>query len=195
MVEGNRDWITVCAVLEGDVDSFALLIERYKEYVAIIVRSHVPVASVAEVSHEVFVRAYKSLAGYKPTHPFKHWLSTIAVRSCTDFWRMHYRNRETVASEFSEDAQQWLETACFADSEEAYEALSRQQEARNVLEQVLHRLSPLDRMVLTMTQLDEYSLKETANLLGISVANVKIRSFRAKRTVRKYLKELGIEGA
>ena len=48
-------------------------------------------------------------------------------------------------------------------------------------------------MILALTQLEEYSTKETAELLGISSANVKIRAFRAKQTLKKLLKKHGIE--
>lgn len=191
----NEDWETVCAVLEGDTAAYALIIDRYQTHVATIVGAHVPSQHVPEVAHETFVRAYSSIASYAPKRPFKHWLTTIALRSCTDFWRSHYRKKESPVCDFSDNSTQWLEAVCFAESEGEFERLSQAHEARDVLSRVLDLLQPLDRMVLVMTQLEEYSSKETAELLGISSANVKVRVFRAKRTLKKLLKKYGIERA
>lgn len=191
----NEDWKTVCTVLEGETAAYALLIDRYQSHVATIVGAHVPRQCVSEVAHEVFVRAFRSLSSYAPKKPFKHWLTTIALRSCTDFWRTHYRKKESPVSDFSDDSTQWLDAVCFAESENEFERLSRAQEAKDILHRVLDSLPPLDRMVLVMTQLEEYSGNETAELLGISSANVKVRTFRAKRTLKKLLKKYGIEGA
>lgn len=193
MASAEKDWETVCAVLEGDVDTFSMLVERYQYHVVKIVSKHVPAQNISEQSHEVFVRAYRSLATYSPDKPFKHWLSVVAVRTCTDFWRVHYRRKELPASDFSENMQSWFEAACVADSESEYERLSKKSESKEALELVLGQLSPVDRMALVLTQLEEYSAKEAASLLGISTANVKVRVFRAKRTLRKLLKKYGID--
>ena len=48
-------------------------------------------------------------------------------------------------------------------------------------------LSPDDRMVVTLTHLEERSVKETAELTGLSKANVKVRAFRARRKLRDIL--------
>lgn len=190
----NEDWDTVRTVLEGDTAAYALIIDRHQVHVATIVGAHVPPQYVSEIAHETFVRAYRSLASYAPKKPFKHWLTTIALRSCTDFWRSHYRKKESPLCDFSDNSAQWLEAVCFAESEREFERLSQEQEARDVLHLVLDSLPPLDRMVLVMTQLEEYSSAEAAELLGISSANVKVRAFRAKRTLKKLLKKHGIEG-
>lgn len=191
----NEDWETVRTVLEGDTAAYALIIDRHQEHVGTVVGAHVPPQCVSEVAHETFVRAYRSLASYAPNKPFKHWLTTIALRSCTDFWRSHYRKKESPLCDFSDNATQWLDVVCFTESESEFERLSQAREAKEVLNLVLDMLAPLDRMVLVMTQLEEYSSKETAELLGISSANVKVRAFRAKRTLKKLLKKHGIEGA
>ncbi|OBQ52653.1 RNA polymerase sigma factor [Halodesulfovibrio spirochaetisodalis] len=189
------DWIIISAVLEGDTAAYAQIIDRHTQHVSTLVGKHVPFQHVAEVSHETFVRAYRSLGSYTPEKPFKRWLSAIAIRSSTDFWRAHYRKKETPLSEFTDDSAQWLDAVCLADSENEFDRLSKAQEAKEVLEMVLGSLRPLDRMALVMTQLEGYSGKETAELLGISSASVKVRVFRAKHGLKTLLKKHGIERA
>lgn len=188
------DMVIIADVLSGDVNAFELLLERYEVSVARIVASHVPGEHVAEVAHVTFIRAYKSLPGYTPVKPFLNWLTTIATRCCHDFWRDHYRRKESPASDLSVDGQRFIETALAEKSRDAFDTLARQQEAQQVLALVLDQLAPMDRMVLSLTYLEERSTKETADMLGISAPNVKVRAFRAKRKLKSFLKRHGIQG-
>jgi len=188
------DMSIIAAVVGGDVDAFGLLLTRYEVPVSSLVAAHVPGEDVAEVAHDAFVRAFKALPGYRPTAPFLNWLTTIALRSCHDFWRARYRCREAPASDLSEDGQQFLEAALAADSREEFDRLASAREAREVLALVLDQLAPLDRLVLTLTSLEERTVGETAEMLGISVPNVKIRAYRARLKLRQFLKHYGIQG-
>lgn len=188
------DMGVITDVLGGDVDAFEQLLARYETTVARVIAAHVPGEHVAEVAHETFIRAYKSLPGYRPIKPFANWLTTIAMRSCHDFWRQHYRCREAPACDLSEDGQLFLETALAVRSKDEFETMVRQREAKEVLALVLDQLTPMDRMVLTSTYLEDRSVRETAELLDISAANVKVRAFRAKRKLKNFLKRHGIQG-
>ncbi|QGY40522.1 sigma-70 family RNA polymerase sigma factor [Pseudodesulfovibrio cashew] len=188
------DMQIIAEVLGGDADAFKLLLERYESTVARVVGSHVPAENVTEVVHETFIRAYGSLSGYAPVKPFANWLVTIASRSCHDYWRARYRRRESSASDLSEDGQAFLENAMAVESRERFDALVRQTEAQEVLSLLLDQLAPMDRMVVTLTYLEERSVKETAAMLGISVPNVKVRAYRAKRKLKSFLKRHGIQG-
>ena len=85
-------------VLHGEIDRFAELIARYQQHVAKITNRHVPSDRVAEVAHDVFVRAYTSLSSFSGQTPFEHWLSGIAVRTCYDFWRARRREELPVSA-------------------------------------------------------------------------------------------------
>ena len=109
MKEKKEDVLVVERVLGGDTHSFEILLRKYQDTVAGIVAPKVPWQNMPEVTQDVFVRAYKSLSGYRGKEPFGHWLKTIAVRACHDFWRVRYRNRETPVSALSESTKDWLE--------------------------------------------------------------------------------------
>ncbi len=188
------DMLIIADVLGGDIDAFEQLLARYETSVARQVAAHVPGEHVAEVAHETFIRAFKSLPGYAPVKPFGNWLATIATRSCHDFWREKYRRKEAPVCDLSDDGQRFIEYAMAVDSKEEFEKLARASEAREILALVLDQLTPLDRMVLTMVYLEERSVRETAHTLGISVPNVKVRSYRAKRKLKSFLKRHGIQG-
>ena len=98
----------IARVLNGEPQVFDLLLDRYQFAVARTVRGKVPLDETEEVTHEVFIRVFESLANYRPIKPFKNWLTTIAIRTCYDFWRQHYRNKEISVTSLSPEQQNWL---------------------------------------------------------------------------------------
>jgi RNA polymerase sigma-70 factor (ECF subfamily) len=171
-------------VLEGDVDCFAELLARHRKHVAKIVSRHVPSDRVEEIAHDVFVRAYTGLPGYSSEVPFQHWLSGIAVRACYDFWRAAKREA-TPVSALTEEHGAWIERVVKADSEAQFQEETGRREARDVLRWAMSRLSPENRLVLALVHLEGYSVREAAHLLGWSIANVKVRAYRARQALRQ----------
>lgn len=193
MNEHQDDDTIISRVLGGDMDAYAVIIERYRGDVLRIVSGHVPQPEAAAVAHDAFVRAYRSLSRYKPTRPFVRWLATIAVRTCHDFWRSRYRNRETVVSDLSEGCRLHLEASMASTDPDPAQAASQNERVAR-LHQALDSLSPPERLVVTLVHLEEHSTKETAQLMGISVANVKIRAFRARKKLKVALDSLEPQG-
>ena len=177
-------------VIEGEINAFESLVLRYKDHVLEVVKKHVPYDDVEETAHDVFVRAYQSLSTFKERSSFRQWLSAIAVRACHDFWRKRYRSRELPMSSLAEEHQEWLEKVVSNRSGQSFDDKASQREARELLDWALDRLSPGDRMVLELVYLEGLSGKEAADLLGWSVANVKVRSLRARRKLRNLLARL-----
>ena len=177
----------IARVLEGNADAFEELLSRYSQYVFSIVKKHVPYEQVEETSHEVFIRVYQSLSSFKGTSDFKYWLSSIAVKTCYDFWRKHYKNRELSMSSLTENHQEWLDQVSSSQSIQTLSESAKKKEAREFLGYLLDKLTPEDRMVLEMVYLEELSEKETADLLGWSLANVKIRAYRSRQKLKKIL--------
>lgn len=63
----------------------------------------------------------------------------------------------------------------------------RGNDAIDLLRWALDRLTPEERTILTLIHLEEYTAAEAAELLGWSVANVKIRAFRTRKKLRKII--------
>ena len=176
-------------ILEGNVNAFELLMDRYQGYVAGIVIKKVPKDRTQEVAHEAFIRAYRSLETFRAKTPFKHWLASIAVRCCHDFWRQHYRRKETQIGSISEDGWEWIQTLRVDGSADASDGYARNPEALRVLRWAMESLSPEDRMVLTLVHMEGHTIAEAAELLHWSVPKVKIRAYRARKKLRKTLSD------
>jgi RNA polymerase sigma-70 factor (ECF subfamily) len=185
----SSDAEIVRQVAAGNVDAFEVVLKKYQGRVLNIVKKHVPYGQVEDIAQEVFIRVYQSLPlpTFEPQEGFEHWISTIAIRTCYDFWRKRYRSRELPMSSLTERQQSWLEGALSEASAQSFRQKGLEKEAREILDWALGGLSPEDRMVLELVHLEGYSTKEAGRLLGWSTANVKVRSFRSRRKLRQLL--------
>jgi RNA polymerase sigma-70 factor, ECF subfamily len=182
-------------VAAGNVDVFEIVLKKYQRHVLNIVKKHVPYSQVEDVAQDVFIRVYQSLPlpAYQGENSFEHWVSTLAIRTCYDFWRKQYKSRELSMSSLSERQQTWLEEALSEASAHSFRQKGLEKEAKEILNWALDGLSAEDRMVMELVYLEGHSVKEAARLLGWSIANVKVRSFRSRRKLRQVL-DKGVKG-
>jgi RNA polymerase sigma-70 factor (ECF subfamily) len=177
----------ISAARDGDAASFEPLIKKYQPRVFATARRYARRESeVEDIVQEVFIKAYQKLDGFRGEAPFEHWLMRLAVRTCYDFLRSHQRNRETAFTELSEAETDWLDRFVV----EPDGAREDAEAARQLVGRVLARLSPPARLVITLLEIEERSVKEIAELTGWSVALVKVRAFRARAEMRKILSQV-----
>ena len=174
----------IAAVLEGDTASFEPLVVKYSPRVFATARRYARRDSeVEDIAQEVWSKAFQKLGSYRGAAPFEHWLMRLAVRTCYDFLRQHQRNREDVFSEISEPDQDWLERFVATPGTSDDDANA----ARDLVRSLLAMLSAPNRLVITLLEIEEKSVKEIAALTGWSVPLVKVRAFRARAEMRKCL--------
>ena len=177
----------IAAVRRGDTASFEPLLKKYQPRVFATARRYARRESeVEDIVQEVFLKAFHKLNSFRGDAPFEHWLMRLAVRTCYDFLRAHQRNREMSLADFTDEQTDWLDhfAANPADASENAAA------ARELVEKVLAQLSPAARLVITLLEIEDRSVKEVAALTGWSVPVVKIRAFRARAQMRKCLEKL-----
>ncbi len=188
--DGPQDSEIIARVRNGEVNAFEILVHRYTPAVFGIVSRHAPRDRAEELVQDAFVEAFRSLGSYSHKAPFSHWLSRIALRCCYGFWRSHRRTAEIPMSSLSEESENWMNHLLAARSREAFEAEAARSEAAEVLTYALDRLSPKDRMVLTLVYLEGHSVQEAADLMGWTLVSVKVRSHRSRTKLRKIILDL-----
>ncbi|MEW6219267.1 MAG: sigma-70 family RNA polymerase sigma factor [Thermodesulfobacteriota bacterium] len=185
--EGATDAALVAAVLGGDHEAFAGILRRHSAAVSRIVSRHLPAAAVPDGCQETFVRAFRGLAGFRQQESLGHWLAAIAVRACHDYWRERYRSRELPAGSLSDEGEGALAESAAQVAWQHHESARSRREARAVLDWALDQLAPTDRLILALTVLEGRSTREAADLLGLSLVNVKVRALRARRRLHQLL--------
>jgi RNA polymerase sigma-70 factor (ECF subfamily) len=177
----------IAAVLKGDSTSFEPLVQKYSPRVFATARRYARRESeVEDIAQEVWLKAFEKLNGFRGEAPFEHWLMRMTVRTCYDFLRGHQRNRESSFSDLSGPESEWLERFVTAPETAGENA----EAARLLVGRVLERLSPQARLVITLLEIEDRSVKEISKLTGWSVPLVKVRAFRARAEMRKILAKM-----
>ena len=185
-----NDTELIRAVLKGDVASFEPLIQKYQPRVFATARRYARREDeVEDIVQEVFIKAFQKLSSFRGEAPFEHWLMRLTVRTCFDFLRGHQRNREASFTDLSEPEDNWLER-CAAQPESTSEHADA---AKQLVARLLEQLSPPARLIITLLEIEDRSVKEIAELTGWSVPLVKVRAFRARAEMRKLLARVAPE--
>src|SRR3954464_4226454 len=177
----------IAAVLKGDPASFEPLIERYSPRVFATARRYARRDSeVEDIVQEVWLKAYQKLNTFRGEAPFEHWLMRLAVRTCYDFLGGRQRNRETAFAELSEPEDDWLDRFI----QQPDSASENSDAAKMLVERILAQLSPSGRLIITLLEIEDRSVKEISELTGWKVPLVKVRAFRARAEMRKILAKI-----
>ncbi len=180
----------IAAVLSGDSTSFEPLVQKYSPRVFATARRYARRDSeVEDIAQEVWLKAFDKLKTFRGEAPFEHWLMRMTVRTCYDFLRSHQRNRESAFSEISEPEEDWLERFVAEPGSAAEDADA----AKLLVDRVLEKLSPAARLVVTLLEIEDRSVKEIAEITGWSVPLVKVRAFRARAEMRKIVARMAKE--
>jgi len=183
----SLDQQLIKAVLRGETECFEALVRKYQPRVFAMARRYARRESeVEDIVQEVFLKGFQKLSTYRGDAPFEHWLMRLGTRTCYDYLRRQQRNRETALAELTDEEDQWLER--FASAPEA--ASEYAAAARSLVARLLEQLKPEARMVITLLEIEERSVKEVADLTGWSESKVKVRAFRARNEMRKILQRI-----
>jgi RNA polymerase sigma-70 factor (ECF subfamily) len=181
----NDDAELLQRIRDGATDEFAELVRRYQSRVfAILYRYERDNQRVEDLAQETFVKAWRALGQFDARAPFEHWISRIAVRTALDHLRREKKHKNEVGlPELGEDVLDWLRT-----DNERSELDDRS--AAEVLNLGMQELSPSDRMVITMQEIEGRSIKEIAAAMGISGLAVRVRAVRARARLKRALESL-----
>ena len=165
------------ACLSGDGSAFDVLVLRHQKSIQrVCYRFTGNTEDAADLTQEVFVKAYRSLPKFRGTSAFSTWLYRIAVNACLSF----KASRKNRADEWDEDHD------IVAEGPSAEESLDSRMNAATV-RAALETLPEKQRMTVIMKVLEERTHAEVAEILGSNVGTVKANLFFAIRNLRKQL--------
>ena len=181
----NDDAELLERIRNGATDDFAGIVRRHQSRVfAILHRYERDAHKVEDLAQETFLKAWRALDRFDGRAPFEHWLSRIAVRVALDHLRREKRRQNEVGlPELGDDALDWLRS-----DDEKSELDGRA--AAELLDLALRELSALDRVVITMQEIEGRSVKEICAATGASGVAVRVRALRARGKLRRALEKL-----
>ena len=175
------DWVR--RAQEGDVRAFEQLFQQYHRgiYHAIYQMTHND-ADAADLTQEVFVRAYRALPRLQTPEAFTSWLYRIAVNLSRNWLRD--RGRVRIESlEVPGDEGEESNTREIADPARVAQTHDMQER----VQKAIAGLSPDHRQVVTLHHLEGMPVEEIARIMGCSIGTVKSRLSRARDNLKRKL--------
>lgn len=183
MSTGLNDNELISRVLKGDQQAYAGLVARYQNYVfTLTLRFTRNREDAEEVSQDVFIKAYRSLADFRGASKFSTWLYTIVNTTCLTFLRKKRLEVHSLDNEKVFEAADSVDSGLRANQ---VEQKSRQAMVNNAI----GMLSPDDAEVLTLFYKGEQTLEEMAMILGIEANTAKVRLHRARTRLKEKMEK------
>ena len=162
---------------------FAQLVQRYQQYVfTLVLRFTDSREDAEEISQDVFVKAYRSLADFRGEAKFSTWLYTVVRTSSITFLRKKKLDTTSLDNERT-----FLQ---LENRESGFNANAMEQKSRHTMVNAAIRLlSPDDGQIITLFYKGEQSLEEIGRIMGLEPNTVKVRLHRARNRLREKMEK------
>lgn len=175
-------------VRRRDEDAARDLVEHLYPLVIKIVRARLPRRLDEEdLAQDIFAKIFANLEQYQGRVPLEHWVSRVAVTTCLDKLRMQKCRPEWRWADLSEKEADVLDAVLHSENEPHP---AQTMGAHELVEMLLEMLKPEDRMIIRMLDLEGLSLAEIQGQTGWNKTLIKVRAFRARRKMKKFLEEI-----
>jgi RNA polymerase sigma factor (sigma-70 family) len=170
-------------VLAGEQALFAQLVQRYQSYVfTLVLRFTDNREDAEEISQDVFVKAYRSLADFRGDAKFSTWLYTIVRTSCITFLRKKRLNTTSLDNERTNLQVESKESGFTANAIE-------QKSKHAMVNAAIRMLSPDDTQIITLFYKGEQSLDEIGRVMGLDPNTVKVKLHRARNRLKEKMEK------
>jgi RNA polymerase sigma-70 factor (ECF subfamily) len=171
------DFELIDFTLKGDRSAFEILVERYRSSIYALafrmLRNH---EDAADISQDVFFKAYEALGTFKKKSSFHTWLYRIATNSCINYLRKY-------------NVQQQIELATYHTAKEADTLDSLYKiELQDVVNTAIDKLPEKQKATVILRVCEGLSHREVSRKLECSVGTAKANYFHAIRNLRRFMK-------
>lgn len=182
----------VSTAIAGREAGFEELVRRYQRPIAAYIYRMVNnYDSALDLTQEVFIKVYNSLARYRSEYKFSTWIYKIAHNAAIDFLRRHAVREQALAVGVDGDNREMaIESRRLTPEQE-----SEREELRAQIESAVRLLPSTYRELIVLRHSHDLSYDEIAEVTGLPLGTVKNRLFRAREAMRGELARHGIARA
>ena len=182
----------IASSLAGREDGFEELVRRYQRPItAYVYRMTNDYDAALDVTQEIFIKVYNSLARYKTEYKFSTWLYKIARNAAIDYLRRN--NHGDVQLEIEMGDEETFERPLESHNPTPEQERERS-EWRAEIQSVVQKLPAAYRDLILLRHSQDLSYDEIAEITNLPLGTVKNRLFRAREIMRDLLIERGING-
>jgi RNA polymerase sigma-70 factor (ECF subfamily) len=180
--------VSSSTAVSADVASFEALMRRYNPRLFRVARSILKDEAEAEDAlQEAYVQAYRNMDGFRGEAEVATWLTRIVINQALMQLRKRKRERNVVPFGTQDPRQQAQEVNVADPRAESPSDITLRAEVRRIIERRIDELPVAFRTVFVMREVEEMTVHETAECLGIPEATVRTRLFRARALLRNSL--------
>jgi RNA polymerase sigma-70 factor (ECF subfamily) len=173
-------------VANGDRAAFELIMRRYNRRLYRLARASLRDDSEAkDAVQEAYLSAYRGIGSFRGEASLSTWLSRLVLNECGNRQRRSARRRDIIPLVSSATSR--TETESVADVAEGPDRAAARTQLRAILESKLGELPEALRVVFVLRSVEELSVAEAAETLGIAEETVRMRHFRARGMLREML--------
>ncbi len=186
----DEDFDLVQAINSGRTELFQQLVEKYQQRIYNFgMRMCGEVRDAEDLVQETFLNIFRYLGGFRYETRFKNWMYRVATTTCLKAKRKpkHAPDRELSLEEFMPGEGDVLPDEAPAWARRPLDQVLNL-ELAELIQKAIIELPKKYRMVVVLRDQEGFSTEETAHILGISVANTKVRLHRARLFLREKLK-------
>jgi RNA polymerase sigma-70 factor, ECF subfamily len=181
------DGSLITCARDGDTDAFKTLIAKYSNLVASIAFNIIGDAHVAgDITQETFLKVYRNLANLEDPRKFKGWLCSIVRTTCVDYLRkerIHPASLEKIAEDGIEPEGEVLGGVFKQTSTEL-------EELREKILTTVAQLPKIYQQIILLRHLRRMTYREMSDFLGLPVATIESRLYRARLMLKEKLQDL-----
>jgi len=180
---------TIQLAQQGDLPAFNHLVIAYQGLAYnVAYRIMNDADAAADVCQEAFLSAFRGIRGLRGSS-FKSWLLRIVTNACYD--QLRYQRRRPAMS-LEQEVSEMLDgdtdhSSLLLDPQASPEEVAMQGELNALLQQGIATLSPDQRVVVVLSDVQGFDYQEIAEITGVSLGTVKSRLSRARARLRDFL--------
>lgn len=177
----QHDYQVIERILAGNTRDFEILVNRHKDLAFTIAYRLLSNREDAEEAvQDAFIKAFRSLSGFRKDSSFSTWLFRIVYNTAISMKRLKkpiFQNIDDVPSvNQSPDVPKY-----------DFEAIA---ERNQLLEKAMQRIPEEDRVLITLYYLNESGVDEIHTITGLSKSNVKVKLFRARKKLQELVSRM-----
>jgi RNA polymerase sigma-70 factor (ECF subfamily) len=182
-MEYKGDIYYIEQVLKGEISAFSHLVDRHKDRTFnLALRICGNREEAEEIAQDSFLKAYRSLKGFRMKSTFTTWLYRIVYNTSISYVRTRKRGVLSL-EEFPAEVKDF--------EMNGYDPAEAEAEYRNSLVNfALRKISDEDRGLVTLYYFEERSTEEISELTGIGKSNIKVKLFRARQKMLEIIQKV-----
>ena len=178
----KEDFEYIDKIKAGNKQAFGFLVEKYKDMVySITLKILKNPDDAKDVAQESFIKAFEKIDTFKKEAKFSTWLYTLTYRRALYFRRLNkIESRELIQPEIEKEQ---------TDFESPIKRLNSSDQ-KKYIKKAIDSLPETEGLLVILYYLDENSVKEISEITGLTKSHIKVKLFRARKTLKKKLNNL-----